>query len=39
MRRILKDILNNEKPEGLMTLVNPEIVEEIKMVVANHLSK
>jgi hypothetical protein len=33
MRRILKNILNNEEPQGLMTLVNPECVEEIKSVV------
>jgi len=35
MRRILKSILNNEEPEGLMTLVNPQIVEGIKEVVKN----
>jgi acetyl-CoA synthetase len=33
MRRILKSILNNEEPAGLMTLVNPEAVEEIKRIV------
>jgi acetyl-CoA synthetase len=33
MRRILKNILNKEKPEGLMTLVNPESVDQIKEVV------
>ena len=37
MRRILKDILNNEKLQGLMTLMNPRCVEEIKEVVKqNH---
>ncbi len=30
MRRILKNLLAGEKPEGLMTLVNPECVEKIK---------
>jgi acetyl-CoA synthetase len=30
MRRILKNILNNEKPEGLMTLINPEAVKDIE---------
>lgn len=34
MRRVLKNILNNEAPEGLMTLVNPEIVDKIKNVVS-----
>ncbi len=33
MRRILKALLVNEEPKGLMTLVNPEIVEEIKKVI------
>lgn len=33
MRRILKNILKKEEPEGLMTLVNPESVEKIKKVV------
>jgi acetyl-CoA synthetase len=33
MRRILKSILKKEEPKGLMTLVNPEAVEKIKMVV------
>src|SRR3989344_2098277 len=33
MRRILKNILKNEKPEGLMTLVNPECVYEIARLV------
>jgi len=33
MRRILKNILRGEEPQGLMTLVNPEIVGEIKRVV------
>ncbi|MFH1451824.1 MAG: acetate--CoA ligase [archaeon] len=30
MRRILKSLLINEKPAGLMTLVNPKSVEKIK---------
>ena len=30
MRRILKDLLNNEKPKGITTLVNSESVEQIK---------
>jgi len=30
MRRVLKALLNNKEPEGLMTLVNPECVKEIK---------
>jgi len=30
MRRILKALLIKEEPKGLMTLVNPKIVEEIK---------
>ncbi len=33
MRRILKSILNKEEPKGLMTLVNPNSVEEIKKIV------
>ena len=33
MRRILKNILKKEEPQGLMTLVNPESVEKIKLVV------
>lgn len=32
MRRILKNLLAGEKPEGLMTLVNPDCVDEIKNV-------
>lgn len=39
MRRILKAILVNEEPEGLMTLVNPEITEDIKRVVKNSEEK
>ncbi|MBU2052959.1 MAG: acetate--CoA ligase [Nanoarchaeota archaeon] len=34
MRRILKSIINNEKPEGLTTLVNPEIVKDIKGLIS-----
>ncbi len=33
MRRILKNILNKEIPQGLMTLVNPEVVEKIRWLV------
>jgi acetyl-CoA synthetase len=33
MRRILKNIIHKEEPAGLMTLVNPGSVDEIKMVV------
>ncbi len=33
MRRILKNLLANEEPKGLMTLVNPKCVEEIKGIV------
>lgn len=33
MRRILKSILNNEEPKGLMTLVNPEAVDKISKLV------
>ncbi|MEK6906477.1 MAG: acetate--CoA ligase [Nanoarchaeota archaeon] len=39
MRRILKNIINNEKPAGLMTLVNPGCVEEIKRVVGEKNEK
>ena len=34
MRRILKSLLANEEPEGLMTLVNPLSVDEIKKVIS-----
>jgi acetyl-CoA synthetase len=34
MRRIMKDILKHEEPQGLMTLLNPEAVQKIKEVVA-----
>ncbi len=33
MRRILKSLLNNETPKGLMTLVNPESVNKIKEII------
>ena len=33
MRRILKNILHNEEPEGVSTLVNPDCVEKIKNIV------
>ena len=39
MRRILKNILENKEPEGLMTLVNPEAVEQIKETVLKEQSK
>jgi len=35
MRRILKNLLNKEEPQGLMTLVNPEIVDKIKKIILN----
>jgi acetyl-CoA synthetase len=34
MRRILKALLVNEEPKGLMTLVNPKIVDEIKKLIS-----
>jgi len=33
MRRILKNLLNNEEPAGLMTLVNPNCVNKIKEII------
>jgi acetyl-CoA synthetase len=33
MRRILKALLINEEPEGLMTLMNPESVDKIKKII------
>ena len=33
MRRILKSLLINEKPKGLMTLVNPSSVKKIKEII------
>ncbi len=33
MRRILKNLLGNEQPKGLMTLVNPNCVTEIKSII------
>lgn len=33
MRRILKNLLANEEPKGLMTLVNPSCVNEIKEII------
>lgn len=35
MRRILKNLLKNEEPKGLMTLVNPKCVDEIKKLLKN----
>ncbi|MBU0894740.1 MAG: acetate--CoA ligase [Nanoarchaeota archaeon] len=37
MRRILKSLLNNEEAQGLMTLVNPDCVEEIKNLVSQDI--
>lgn len=34
MRRILKSILINEEPQGLMTLINPDSVKTIKEIVS-----
>ncbi len=34
MRRILKNILAGEEPQGIMTLLNPQAVEKIKEVLA-----
>jgi len=39
MRRILKNLLNNEEPAGLSTLVNPDSVNEIKEMVQEELKK
>ncbi len=33
MRRILKNLLSGEQPKGLMTLVNPDVVGEVKGVI------
>jgi acetyl-CoA synthetase len=33
MRRILKNLLSNEKPAGLATLFNPDCIEEIKKII------
>lgn len=33
MRRILKNLLNKEKPEGITTLVNPECIKNIKKAI------
>lgn len=33
MRRILKALLINEEPKGLMTLINPDSVKEIKKII------
>lgn len=35
MRRILKNLLANEEPKGLMTLVNPNCVDDIKGIVSS----
>jgi len=39
MRRILKNILNNEEPKGITTLFNPKIVEELKGLVGEDMGK
>jgi acetyl-CoA synthetase len=39
MRRILKNILKNEEPEGLMTLINPDCVDDIKNTVKEAKAK
>lgn len=39
MRRILKNLLANEEPKGLMTLVNPACVGEIKRIIAPDVMK
>lgn len=39
MRRILKNILANEEPKGLITLLNPKCVENIKALVSQDLKK
>lgn len=39
MRRILKNLLNSEEPKGLMTLVNPQIVDQIKEMLGPESSK
>ena len=39
MRRILKNILNKEEPQGVITLVNPEVVEQIKEIVEDEKRK
>jgi len=36
MRRILKNLLNDEEPKGLMTLVNPSVVPRIKQTISLH---
>jgi acetyl-CoA synthetase len=38
MRRILKNILQNEEPQGLTTLINPEAVEKIKEIVKGKMN-
>ncbi|MFH0711716.1 MAG: acetate--CoA ligase [archaeon] len=39
MRRILKALLVNEEPEGLMTLINPESVDKIKQILKTNSGK
>ena len=36
MRRILKALLIDEKPAGLMTLVNPSSVQQVKDIIKNN---
>jgi len=39
MRRILKSLLANEEPKGLMTLVNPKSVDAIKEIIKTGVSE
>ncbi len=39
MRRILKNIIHHEEPQGLMTLLNPQCVEDIKKLVDSDIGK
>lgn len=39
MRRILKALLINEKPEGLITLINPDSVDKIKKIINTNSGK
>jgi len=39
MRRVLKNLLAGEEPKGLMTLVNPDVVGEVKKVIGENVKK
>jgi acetyl-CoA synthetase len=39
MRRILKNLLSGEEPQGTSTLVNPKVVEEIKELIKDDVQK